>query len=82
MKATAQSFTPQPVTILLESVYDVRSWLLPYIDELQGHSQPHCFRFTLNQDGKSEMHYKKWSDDGWSKEGLLLLKVMDVYNIL
>ena len=76
MKATAQSFTPQPLTILLESVFDVRSWLLPYIDELQGHSQPHCFRFTLNKDGMAEMHYKKWSDDKWSTEGLLLLKVM------
>ena len=68
MKVTAQSFTPQPITILLESVYDVRSWLAPFIDELHGHRQPHCFRFTMNNDGQEVMHYKNWSDDGWSKK--------------
>ena len=55
---TAQSFTPQPVTVLLEGIYDVRTWLLPFINELHGHSQLHCFRFTLNEDGWGVMHYK------------------------
>lgn len=75
MKVTAQSSTPQPVTVLLEGIYDVRTWLLPFINELHGHSIPHCFRFTLNEDGQGVMHYKNWSDGVWSKEGLLLLKV-------
>ena len=75
MKVTAQSFTPQPTVILLDYVYDVRSWLIPFIKDLHGHSQPHCFRFTLNPDGNPIMHYKNWSHDGWSNEGLMLLKV-------
>ena len=75
MKATAQSFTPQPITILLESVHDVRSWLAPFIKDLHGHSQPHCFRFTLNSDEQAVMHYKNWTNEGWSKEGIELLKV-------
>ena len=78
MKVTAQSFTPQPITILLESLHDVRSWLAPYIKEIHGHSQPHCFRFTLTEDDKVVMHYKNWSHEGWSEEGLLLLKVSSV----
>lgn len=76
MKVTAQSFTPQPITILLETVYDVRSWLAPCIEELHGHSQPHCFRFTLNEHGQTVMDYKNWSHNVWSKEGLILLKVI------
>ena len=74
MKATAQSYTPQPITCLLSSVYDVRSWLTSFIDELTGHSQPHCFRFTLDK-GQAVMHYRKWSHCKWSTEGLLLLTV-------
>ncbi len=79
---TAQSYTPQPVTIQLKSVYDVRSWLVPHIEELHGHSQPHCFRFTLDEDGRAVMHYKNWSKDGWSETGLILLKVQFIYNVM
>ena len=76
MKVTAQSFTPQPITILLESVYDVCSWLAPFIDELHDHRQPHYFCLTMNKDGQAVMHYiQSWSDDGWSNEELLLLTV-------
>lgn len=78
MKVTAQSFTPQPATVLLESVYDVRSWLAPYINDLHGHSQPHCFRFSLNKHAVAVMHYKNWSHEGWSQEGIMLLKVRSV----
>lgn len=75
MKVTAQSFSPQPITILLESIYDVRSWLAPYIDEIHGHSQPHCFRFTLNENEQAVMNFKNWSHQRWSDEALLILKV-------
>ena len=75
MKVTAQSFTPQPTTILLENIRDARLWLGPFIQELHGHSQPHCFRFTLSEDGYAMMHYKRWSHEQWSTEGLMLLKV-------
>ena len=78
MKVTAQSFTPQPITVLLESSHDVRSWLAPYIEDIHGHNQPHCFRFTLNEDQQAVMHYKNWSHDGWSEEGIVLLTVKDL----
>ena len=74
---TEQSFTPEPITAQIQAIHDVRSWLIPHIEDLHGHSQPHCFRFTLNKEGIAEMHFKTWSTDkAWSKEGLLLLKVM------
>ncbi len=74
---TEQSFTPEPITAQIQAIHDVRSWLIPHIEDLHGHSQPHCFRFTLNKEGIAEMHFKTWNTDkAWSKEGLLLLKVM------
>ena len=75
LSATSNSYTPHPKVKLLEFVYDVKSWLSPHIEDLHGHTQPHCFKFVLNSDGYSEMYYKNWSHDVWSENGLILLKV-------
>ena len=75
MKVTSQCYTPNPNVVLLDSVYDVRSWIGPHIDDLHGHSQPHCFRFSLDESGTAVMHYRNWTTDAWSKEGIQILKV-------
>ena len=81
LKATAESYTPQPNVRELQVVHDVKIWLTPFIEPLHGHSTPHCFKFTLNGSEQAVMHYKNWSSDLWSKEGLVLLKVgFDVHN--
>lgn len=74
MKVTQQSYTPNPNVILLDKIFDVRSWLTPNLHQIHGHSQPHCFRFQL--DGtKAVMHYKNWSHECWSEEPVIMLKV-------
>ena len=40
---TEQSFTPEPITAQIQAIHDVRSWLIPHIEDLHGHSQPHAF---------------------------------------
>ena len=52
--------------------------IFPFINALVGHSQPHCFRFTLNEISQAVMHYKKWSNHGWSEEALLLFLVSHI----
>ena len=58
------SFTPEPISADLSHVWDVKSWLKPYIPALQNHSRHHSFRF---QKGKGinekniEMTYRNWS---------------------
>ena len=31
-----------PKAVLVKEIYDVRSWIAPNLNELHGHSQPHC----------------------------------------
>ena len=76
INVTTRSYSPHPKVELLEYVYDVRSWLTPFIEDLHGHTQPHCFKFVLNAEGCAEMFYKSWSHDAWVQEGLVLLKVL------
>ena len=76
INVTTRSYSPHPKVELLEYIYDVRSWLTPFIEDLHGHTQPHCFKFVLNAKGCAEMFYKSWSHDAWVQEGLVLLKVL------
>jgi len=57
-KATVQSFTPQPQVTMLNHLYDVRNWVAPCLNDHHGHSQPLCFRFTLNQQDEAIMRYR------------------------
>lgn len=59
-----KAYTPAPVTNLRENIFVVKKWLLPYIAKFQHHSHPHAFRFTLNNEGKVKMSYRKWARAG------------------
>ena len=75
LDATTKSYTPHPKVQLLESIYDVKLRLHPFIEDLHGYTQPHSFKFVLNTSGNAEMFYRNWNHDPWSEEGLVLLKV-------
>ena len=77
-KATVQSFTPQAQVTMLNHLYDVCNWIAPGLNDLHGHSQPHCFRFTLNLQDEAIMQYRNWSYQIWSEVGVLLLKVITI----
>ena len=72
---TASSYNPQPMVEFVKHVHDVKLCLTPSIEELHGHTQPHCFKFVLSSEGHAVMHFKNWSHDAWSREPLVLLKV-------
>jgi hypothetical protein len=38
------------------------------LEPMEGHSKYAVFRFTLNAEGKSELHYKQNSDMPWQPE--------------
>ena len=65
---------PTPKLYMLKMVYDIKSWISDYCEELHKHTVPECFKFTLNEDGKAVMHYRNWSHEPW-KEPLVMLKV-------
>ena len=60
---------------MLTWLYDIRNWIAPHVEDIHGHTQPHHFRFTLDEVGIVVMHYKNWAKDAWSADGLKLLKV-------
>ena len=43
---------------MLKIVYDIKSWISDYCEELHEHTVPKCFKFTSNEDGKAVMHYR------------------------
>ena len=55
------SYTPSPYTIYRENIFDIKSWLRPYTATLKHHSNPHAFRFKLNEQGQVEMTYRNWA---------------------
>ena len=72
-----QSSTPHPRTELLKGVWDIKEWITPFLNPLKGHSKYLVFRFTLDNNGEAELHYKRFSDNPWEPEGagLKLLSV-------
>ena len=66
--------TIRTVVFLLDVVYDIKEWLAPHAEELHDHTQPKCFKFVRNADGKCEMFYRNYSHMPW--EGpVIVLKV-------
>ena len=68
---------PTPETHFMEEMYNIKSWILPHINELHGHSQPHCFKFVLNYEDKAVMYFRNWTSDPWcsEEEAMVVLKV-------
>lgn len=60
-KVIHTSYTPSPDVFCRENIYDIKSWLRPYTATFKHHSNPHAFRFTLNEDGEVEMSYRNWA---------------------
>ncbi|KXJ22492.1 hypothetical protein AC249_AIPGENE2579 [Exaiptasia diaphana] len=57
-----KSYHPTPMTSYVENHYDIKAWLYPYLAVFENHSQPHAFRFKLNEKKEVEMSYKEWSN--------------------
>lgn len=60
-KVIHNSYTPSPSTVYRENIFDIKSWLRPYTATLKHHSNPHAFRFKLNDQGQVEMTYRNWA---------------------
>lgn len=52
------SYTPNPSTVYMDNIYDMKSWICPYITTFQHHGTPHIFGFTKNGKGEVEMVYR------------------------
>ena len=61
-KNIEDSYTPTPLVIKLEEIYNVREWLGE--SKLKGHSGPLCFEFVTGTGGII-MRYKDRSTDPW-----------------
>lgn len=55
------AYNPTPIVYSVENIYDVKSWLRPYVATLKHHTNPHAFRFKLNGKGEVEMSYRPWA---------------------
>ena len=45
LSETRESTTPQPHATSLSEVHDVKSWIAASMEDVHGHSTPHCFKF-------------------------------------
>ena len=57
---------------LLEVVFDIKEWLTPFSEELHSHTQPKCFKFLRNEQGKCVMFYRNYSHVQWEGPQQLL----------
>ena len=60
VKVIRDAYNPSSIVCTVENIYDVKSWLRPYVATLQHHSNPHAFRFKLNENSEVEMSYRPW----------------------
>jgi len=69
---------PTPTAHLLESIYDIKAWITPHLNNLHGHSQPHCFKSIRNNQEKAVMYYRNWTTSPWCSEedATVVLKVI------
>ena len=80
LKQTKLCTTPEPNAIVLTEVKNVKSWLTPTLEDIHGHSTPHCFKF-IKSCGEVKMFFKHWSKDPWCDESqaVTLLKVCRIH---
>ena len=75
-----------PEATEVKHMFDVKSWLAPFLLKIHNHSHPHIFRFRIGTNGSVEMHYKEWSESPWqpTESGIQLFQVhyykIDCYN--
>lgn len=63
---------------VLEDVFDVKAWLIPHMNPLHNHTNPHIFRFFQGSNNNCLFQYKAWHHTEWlpqSGEELKLLAV-------
>ena len=75
MEGIRSSFTPEPITVVINSVVDTKGWMKEQTPALHDHLKAHQFKFERNASGECRMFYKEWSSDTfWLPEtGLVLL---------
>jgi len=80
-KETALSTTPEPIVVILREIRDIKTWIKSSLENIHGHSIPHCFKFQKNATGHVIMFYKNWSSDPWCDEqdAVKLLKVVHLF---
>ena len=63
-------------------MFNIREWIVPHLNEIHYHTQPHIFLFKRNESGKAVMLYKQWSNENWqSPDGVsVMLKVSSALN--
>lgn len=68
--AIQTSFSPQPIVEVVDSVTDVKAWMLEQTPLLHDHLKAHQFKFERNQSGECMLFYKEWSTDPfWLPQG-------------
>lgn len=68
--AIKTSFSPQPIVVNLDSVTDVKAWMLEQTPLLHDHLKAHQFKFQRSELGECVMFYKEWSTDTfWLPQG-------------
>lgn len=74
-KAIEASLSPDPITIVLDSVIDTKMWMKDQTPRHHDHLKAHHFNFKRTKDGDTCMLYKEWSTDSfWLPDsGLALL---------
>ena len=75
--AIEDSYSPTPSVILTKHLYNAKDWIEDSIAEVHGHSEPLCFKFQLDDEGKAQLFSARWSNTPWKNHGNLL-KVLSV----
>ena len=58
------AYNPTPITCSVENIYNVKTWLRPFVPSLKHHSNPHAFRFKMKENGEVEMSYIPFAKSG------------------
>lgn len=61
----------EPIVYLNTEMYDIKSWLSPYISKFHGHTGPHAFHITRDSNDEAVFKWKTWSsvDEEWKPDG-------------
>ena len=71
-RVVKDSYSPQPAVVLTKYLYNTKDWLQGSIAEIHGHSEPLCFKFELDDEGKAQIFSARWSNTSWTSHGHLL----------